>query len=108
MNRRGWIDEIPTIMISVETGGSYIDRAFQLGAADYVSRPFVPNMIRRRVINAILLHTKTRKLTGLIADHFYPRQRNTSIPPAGGGPPTFLPPFSATRWRHAAAREART
>lgn len=68
MNRRGWIDEIPTIMISVETGGSYIDRAFQLGAADYVSRPFVPNMIRRRVINAILLHTKTQKLTGLIAD----------------------------------------
>ena len=68
MNRRGWIDEIPTIMISVETGGSYIDRAFQLGAADYVSRPFVPNMIRRRVINAILLHTKTQKLTGLIAE----------------------------------------
>ena len=79
MNRRGWIDEIPTIMISVETGGSYIDRAFQLGAADYVSRPFVPNIIRRRVINAILLHTKTRKLTGLIADHFYRRERNTDI-----------------------------
>lgn len=79
MNRRGWIDEIPTIMISVETGDSYIDRAFQLGAADYVSRPFVPNMIRRRVINAILLHTKTQKLTGLIADHFYRRERNTDI-----------------------------
>lgn len=79
MNRRGWIDEIPTIMISVETGGSYIDRAFQLGAADYVSRPFVPNMIRRRVINAILLHAKTQKLTGLIADHFYRRERNTDI-----------------------------
>ena len=79
MNRRGWIDEIPTIMISVETGGSYIDRAFQLGAADYVSRPFVPNMIRRRVINAILLHTKTQKLTGLIADRFYRRERNTDI-----------------------------
>ena len=83
MNRRGWIDEIPTIMISEETGGSYIDRAFQLGAADYVSRPFVPNMIRRRVINAILLHTKTQKLTGLIADHFYRRERNTDIAHAG-------------------------
>ena len=34
MNRRGWIDEIPTIMISVETGGSYIDRA-------------VPNILRQ-------------------------------------------------------------
>ena len=36
-------------------------------------------MIRRRVINAILLHTKTQKLTGLIADHFYRRERNTDI-----------------------------
>ena len=36
-------------------------------------------MIRRRVINAILLHTKTRKLTGLIADLFYRRERNTDI-----------------------------
>ena len=79
MNRRGWIDEIPTIMISVETGGSYIDRAFQLGASDYVSRPFAPNMIRRRVMNAILLHTKTQKLTELIADRFCRRERNTDI-----------------------------
>ena len=37
-------------------------------------------MIRRRVINAILLHTKTQKLTGLIADFFYRRERT----------PTFL------------------
>ena len=36
-------------------------------------------MIRRRVINAILLHTKTQKLTGLIADRFYRRERNTDI-----------------------------
>lgn len=36
-------------------------------------------MIRRRVVNAILLHTKTQKLTGLIADHFYRRERNTDI-----------------------------
>lgn len=36
-------------------------------------------MIRRRVINAILLHTKTQKLTGLIADHLYRRERNTDI-----------------------------
>ena len=50
MNRTRWIDEIPVIMISAETSSAYIDRAFKLGAADYVSRPFVPSVIRRRII----------------------------------------------------------
>jgi len=40
MNRKGWIKTIPVIMISAETGGTYIDRAYDLGAIDYISRPF--------------------------------------------------------------------
>ena len=35
--------------------------------------------IGNQLEEAILLHTKTRKLTGLIADHFYRRERNTDI-----------------------------
>ena len=37
MNRRHWIEDIPTIMISAETSNTYIDRAFELGASDYIS-----------------------------------------------------------------------
>ena len=40
MNRMGWIKTIPVIMISSETGSTYIDRAYDLGAVDYISRPF--------------------------------------------------------------------
>ena len=36
MNIKGLVEDIPVIMISAETSGAYIDRAFKLGAADYV------------------------------------------------------------------------
>ena len=42
MNENHWIDDVPVIMISAETGSAYIDKTFELGAVDYVSRPFVP------------------------------------------------------------------
>ena len=40
MNKNGWIKSIPVIMISAETAFTYIDRAYGLGAVDYISRPF--------------------------------------------------------------------
>lgn len=67
MNRRHWIEDIPTIMISAETSNTYIDRAFELGASDYISRPFVPGIVRRRIINTILLHTKKHQLMDVVA-----------------------------------------
>lgn len=67
MNRRRWIDSIPTIMIAAETGSAYIDRAFELGASDYISRPFTTGLIRRRVVNTILLYTRKRQLLDVIA-----------------------------------------
>ena len=70
MNRLHWIDALPTIIISAETGGAYIDHAFALGASDYISRPFVPGIIRRRIMNAILLHTKKQQMMDLVADWF--------------------------------------
>ena len=54
MQRRGWTESVPTIMISAEMGSAYIDRAFELGASDYINRPFATGIIRRRIINAIL------------------------------------------------------
>ena len=73
MNRRHWIEDIPTIMISAETSNTYIDRAFELGASDYISRPFVPGIVRRRIINTILLHTKKHQLMDVVADWFFRR-----------------------------------
>ena len=48
MRAHGWLEEVPVIMISTETGTATIDHAFALGASDYISRPFATRIIRRR------------------------------------------------------------
>ena len=55
MNKNGWIKSIPVIMISAETVPAYVDRAYDLGVQDYISRPFDERTVRRRVINTIML-----------------------------------------------------
>ena len=79
MKRHHWLDEIPVIMISAETGSAYIDRAFELGASDYISRPFATGIIRRRTINTILLHTKKQQLMDVVSSRFYRREKNSSV-----------------------------
>ena len=77
MQRRGWTESVPTIMISAETGSAYIDRAFELGASDYINRPFTTGIIRRRIINAILLHTKKQQLIDIVSNYSYRHEKNT-------------------------------
>ena len=47
MRAHGWLEEVPVIMISTETGTATIDHAFALGASDYISRPFATRIIRQ-------------------------------------------------------------
>ena len=62
MRAHGWLEEVPVIMISTETGTATIDHAFALGASDYISRPFATRIIRRRIINTILLDAEKHQL----------------------------------------------
>ena len=41
MERRCWLDEIPVIVISSESDTLFVRRAYNLGATDYIARPFV-------------------------------------------------------------------
>ena len=79
MKERGWIEEVPTIMISAETGSSYIDRAFELGASDYINRPFATSIVRRRIINTILLHTKKQQLMDVVSGRLYRQEKNNEV-----------------------------
>ena len=79
MNETGFIKEVPVIMISAEKGSAYIDKAFKLGAADYVSRPFVPSVVRRRIINTTLLHTKKQQLMSIVTERFYQKEKNNEL-----------------------------
>ena len=68
MNRDKWIEDIPVIMISSEGSESYIRRAYELGASDYISRPFDAKVVYQRVINMIKLYAKQRRLIHLVTD----------------------------------------
>lgn len=54
MNRIGIIEDVPVIMISAESSADFITKAYDLGAVDYVSRPFEAAVVQRRVKNTIV------------------------------------------------------
>ena len=79
MKRYGWIDEIPVVMISAENGSAYVERAYDLGATDFISRPFDMAIVRRRVTNTLMLYTKQKQLVGLVARQVYENQKSNNL-----------------------------
>lgn len=69
MNKDKLLDEIPVIMISTEDSNETIRRAYDMGASDYISRPFDSRIVYRRVNNIIKLYLKQRKLMELVSQN---------------------------------------
>ena len=79
MNRFHWIEEVPVIMISVEQDAAFHARAFELGAADFIRRPFNGAVVRRRVENTLMLYARQKRLTELVGEQVYARSRESGI-----------------------------
>ena len=79
MNKNGWIKSIPVIMISAETVPAYVDRAYDLGVQDYISRPFDERTVRRRVINTIMLFAKQKELSHMVADQMMEKENGNQL-----------------------------
>ncbi len=79
MNQKHWIEDIPVIMISAEKGSSQVERAYELGVTDFITRPFDTLIVRRRVVNTILLYAKQKKLIGMLSDQIYEKERLNSM-----------------------------
>jgi len=79
MNERHWIEEIPVIIISAENGATQIERAFDLGATDFIMRPFDALLVYRRVINTVLLYTKQKRLLSLVVDQIDEKERRSQM-----------------------------
>lgn len=79
MNERNWIEDIPVIMISGEDSVSYVRRAFDLGVADYIKKPFDAQIVYRRVYNTITLYAKQRRLLLLVTDQIYEKEKNNRM-----------------------------
>lgn len=79
MKQRQWLEDVPTVMISAETSSSYIDQAFELGAADYINRPFSATVVRRRIINTILLHTRRQEMMDILTSRVYRQEKSSEV-----------------------------
>lgn len=55
INEYHWIDRLPVIIISSDTSANAVDRAFNLGAVDFISRPFDMTVVHHRIMNTLLL-----------------------------------------------------
>ena len=79
MNANHTIEDTPVIMISSEDSDAAIRRSYELGASDYVNRPFDARIVYRRVTNTIKLYAKQRRLVQMVSDQIRARENNTDM-----------------------------
>ena len=79
MNANHTIEDTPVIMISSEDSEDANRRSYELGASDYVNRPFDARIVYRRVTNIIKLYAKQRRLVQMVSDQIRARENDTDI-----------------------------
>ncbi len=79
MNANHTIEDIPVIMISSDDSDAAIRKSYELGASDYVNRPFDARIVYRRVTNTIKLYAKQRRLVQMVSDQIRARENNTDM-----------------------------
>ena len=67
------------MIISSENSPIYIKRGYDLGATDFIGKPFDANMVLRRSANAILLGAKQRRMTSIVSNQIYEREKSSKL-----------------------------
>ncbi len=73
MNNLGWIDKIPVIVISSDDSSDLMQKAYDLGATDYISKDTHSLMIKKRIGNTIRFFAKQKSLL------FFLEERNKAL-----------------------------
>ena len=73
-----WQEEIPVIVISAAEDTRSVERAYDMGVADYIRRPFNLTVTQRRVSNALTLYARQKHLVHLAEEQVYEREKTNS------------------------------
>lgn len=73
------IKEIPVLIISEAQSESYVRKAFELGASDYISPPFEVEVVYQRINNTIHLYAKQRHILRILTDHVREKEKNERL-----------------------------
>ncbi len=79
LRKNRWAEDVPVIVISSETSPGYVKKGFELGVNDYVSRPFDPEIILRRVANTIRLFAKQERLKDLVVHSMQEQEKRDTL-----------------------------
>ena len=66
-------------MISADDSPANIKRAYDLGAFDYISRPFDSTIVQRRISNTMFLYARQQRLEKIIAEQFHEQEKNNKL-----------------------------
>ena len=79
INKYHWNDTLAVIMISADDSPANIKLAYDLGAFDYISRPFDSTIVQRRISNTMLLYARQQRLEKIIAEQFHEQENNNRL-----------------------------
>ena len=79
INKYHWNDTFAVIMISADDSPANIKRAYDLGAFDYISRPFDSTIVKRRISNTMFLYARQQRLEKIIAEQFHEQEKNNKL-----------------------------
>lgn len=74
-----WNESFAVIMISADDSPANIKRAYDLGAFDYISRPFDAAIVQRRISNTMCLYVRQKDLEQLVIEQFYENENNNKL-----------------------------
>ncbi len=78
LNKLGLIEYIPVIVISSNGDTSTMEKVYELGATDYIKKPFESYIVNRRVKNALVMFERQRKLINLVEQQLQQRLNNNT------------------------------
>lgn len=79
INKYHWNDNFAVIMISADDSPENIKQAYDLGAFDYISRPFDLTIVQRRISNTMFLYARQQRLEKIIAEQFHEQEKNNKL-----------------------------
>jgi response regulator RpfG family c-di-GMP phosphodiesterase len=68
LNTEGYLPKIPVIVITAENDSENESNVLGMGASDIIGKPFIPNVVKRRVNNVASLYNYQSNLEGIAED----------------------------------------
>lgn len=71
--------DIPILIICPYDDDTIYEYSLALGAFDFITKPFIPSMVKSRVKHAIMLHSKENKLFDMVCNEMYKREKDKNV-----------------------------